>query len=121
MKNIGLFLSDQKVTIGVLLMFIMTCVSAFVSMDTNIKITDTIKANRVELEKATTMHSYNMLKFNLKNVDSMASVKLEIQKWYEEEWGAQISALQTVCEVSPLKLNTLMTEDVKIFACKLVD
>lgn len=117
---IDLLSSDKKVSVVVLMLAVLTAASTYLAWDTNAKVNETLKINQGEVVNATTLHSFNLLKFNLRDVDDMQSVKKEIQMWYELKWGAQIAALQTVCGVAQSKLNVLMTEEVKIFACKLV-
>lgn len=121
MKNISLFLNEQKISVGIAFMLVMTIITTVTTVDTNAKLKETIAINQHEVAKATTTLSYNIIKFNLKDIQNMNDVKNEIDLWYEQKWGAQIGALQTLCDVFPSRLDSLMTEDVKVYACKLVD
>lgn len=68
---------------------------------------------------ATTAYPYNVIKYGLKGSDSEADIYATIRKWREDDWGAQIGAMQTLCEKNPKRLGILMNKDTLRRACRI--
>lgn len=72
------------------------------------------------LNKAATDYAYEVTTINLKGAGSHEEIRQLIVTWKELEWGAQLGAIKTLCDVAPERLDALTGYQLRLDLCRLV-
>jgi len=119
MKDL-LEIADKQMKIGIFLMVILSCVCVYSTISVKNSVDElNSNINNAKLE-ATLLYPMNVINYGLNEASSTEEVLNLIKKWHDDEWGAQIGALQTVCDTSPESLLAIMTAKDQVEVCRLV-
>lgn len=113
-------LTEQKVNIGIAIMFVLTLYSNYLVIVMGNKIEDlSVKLENAELE-VMLEYPMNVIEYGLQDATTDEQVQNQITTWINDKWGAQIGALETVCDNDISKLNSLMSEELAREVCRRV-
>ena len=96
-------------TIRDLLLVCLFAASAFQSHETN----ELVKNTSVQYE-------YKMMQFAMKDLDSPTGAVTLVRQWQDDKWGAQIAAVQVLCDRGYEKLTGLVGTTSASSMCRIV-
>lgn len=113
-------ISEKKVSIAFIIM--VTC--TFSNLMLTNKAVHAVEAlsSRIENSKLDAMLEYpmNVIQYGLQDTTSDQDVQDQITIWVQDKWGAQIGAIETICDTDISRLHEVMSEDLSIEVCRRV-
>ena len=96
-------------TIRDLLLVVLFAASAYQSNQTNELVVNT-----------SVQYEYKMMQFAMKDLDAPNEAVTLVRQWQDDKWGAQIAAIQVLCERGYDKLTGLVGTDSASSMCRIV-
>ncbi|MPW29304.1 hypothetical protein F9L16_09860 [Agarivorans sp. B2Z047] len=72
-----------------------------------------------KVETYSTQYAFDVLSYGFKDLGSDAEIKAQVKEWHKNDWGAQIAAIQVICDASPTRLEVLMSKQLSKEVCRL--
>lgn len=69
--------------------------------------------------KSTTEYALNVLKYGYRHATDSEDIVAITKQWANDDWGAQIGAIRTICNESPNRLEELVTKDTALMLCRI--
>lgn len=79
-----------------------------------------LQQNTQGLAKAVaTEYAFDVIAYGFKGAQSDEEILKLVAQWHRDEWGAQIGALQTLCDVAPRRLDGIVGEQLATRVCRI--
>lgn len=113
-------ISEKKVSVAFIIMALCTF-SNLLLTNKAVNAVETL-ATKIENSELDAMLEYpmNVIEYGLQDTTSAQDVQDQITIWVQDKWGAQIGAIETVCDNDISRLHEVMSEDLSIEVCRRV-
>lgn len=108
-----------KVNLGMILMLGLTAYCSYYVRDIHNTRTQLLRYYDKKIQAARVDYAYNVVVFGLKEVHNPAESYELIQMWKTDNWGAQIGAVQILCQYDKTRLDNILTTDISTSVCRI--